>query len=99
MTTHDNETDAERTARNGQLTEADVKHLYAQKDYGGLVAAQSEGRLNVLMGGEAPLDPGKEITAADISRLYAQKDYSGIEALRASGRLNNLLGPTTTEGA
>jgi len=94
MTTHDNETDAERTARNGQLTQADVSELFASKKYEELARARADGRCNVLMGGEAPIDPGKEITAADISRLYAQKDYSGIEALRASGRLNNLLDPT-----
>jgi len=34
----------------GQLSQADVTHMYAQKDYDGITKAQAEGRLSKLMG-------------------------------------------------
>ncbi len=49
MTDHDNETDAERTARTVQLTRADVSRMYAAKQYDQIEAARADGRLDNLM--------------------------------------------------
>ena len=95
MTTHDNETDAERTARNGQLTQADVSKLFASKKYDEIAQARRDGRCNVLMGAEPPRDPEKEITAADISRLFKERRFDEITLLRHDGKLNALFTPTT----
>ena|SRR5450759_2697152 len=94
MTTHDNETDAERTARNGQLTQADVQTMTAAKDYDGITKAQAEGRLNVLLGGVAPLPTDRQLTAEEVSAAFADKLYAQIEAARIRGQLDNLLDPT-----
>ena len=91
MTTHDNETDAERTARNGQLSKADVSALFAAKKYGAIAEARAAGRLNVMLGGEAPIDPGKVISAADVHQLYVEKRYDEIAQLRKDHRLDALL--------
>jgi hypothetical protein len=95
MTTHDNETDAERTARNGQLSKEDINRMYTAKLYSDIAQARADGRLNVMLGGEAPIDPGKEITAADVKKLYADRRYDTISQLRADHRLDHLFAPTT----
>ncbi|MCR6491711.1 hypothetical protein [Cellulomonas sp. P24] len=80
-----------------QLTQADVDRLYAERRYEEIEDARVAGRLNVLLGGEAPIDPDQTITDADITRLYSQRRYDEIEELRQTGRLDHLLNPTTEE--
>ena len=94
MTTHDNETDAERTARGGQLTQADVSKLFASKKYDEIAQARKDGRLNVMMNGEPPRDPAKVVSAADVSRMFKERRFDEITQLRQDGKLNALLAPT-----
>ena len=97
MTTHDNETDEERTARNGQLTQADVSKMFAARQYDQISQARADGKLAVMMNGEPPLDPDKVITSADVTELYRARNYDAIERLRKDGRLNALLGSTNPQ--
>ncbi len=79
-----------------QLTKADLDRLYAERRYEDIEAARLSGRMNVLLGGTAPLDPGKRIERSDVSRLFTDRRYDEIEGLRSAGRLDHLLDPTTT---
>lgn len=74
-----------------QLTRADVARLAAEGKHDEIATARAEGRLNVLLGGEAPLEPGVHITDADVKRLYAARRYDEIDALRQAGRLAHLM--------
>ncbi len=76
-----------------QLTQADLSALTKARRYSEIETLRQEGRFNVPMGGEAPLDPDRRLTKADVNRMFAEKRYAEIESLRASHKLDHLLDP------
>lgn len=90
-----------RELRKAQLTEADVKRLFAERKFDEIEAARAEGRLDLVLGVPpaqvAALERGRNgtPTAEDITTLSRMGRHDLIDEARRDGRLDHLL----TEGA
>lgn len=82
-----------------QVGEAEVKRLYAAKQYDKINKLRESGALAELMGQPIPIkiDEGEGAEQWDQATLHEQfklKNYSGIEKAKNAGLLNDLLGIT-----
>lgn len=94
MTDHDNETDAERTARNGQLTRADLKGMTPHA----IEKAREDGRLANLLGTPPEqtnlLDRATgPLSRQDIRDLAALGRHDLIEKARVEQRVDTTPTP------
>lgn len=80
-----------------QLTDAEVKRLYAAGKFEQIERARLDGRLDELLGIVRHQPPtGDQWTAADLNAMHAAGRFDEINAARTAGQLNTLFGATTT---
>lgn len=71
-----------------QLTLEDVKRLAAQGKHGDIEEARLAGKLNVILGGHAPVAPDARLTLDDVRLLASQGRHEEIAQAREDGRID-----------
>lgn len=82
-----------------QLTQADVKRLYAEGKWEAVEAARESGALAVLLGQVPPSPTDRQWTQSDLDTAYAERRWDAICDARDAGHLDNILAGTADDAA